>query len=103
MHFIKRLFAFNIFLFCCPIFAISQNQPAILSKTYSPVELKKDAEVLRDVLLAMHPAIGIYKSRDYYQKTFEHYINHLDDGMTEKQFRISLKILIDEFKQTQSN
>jgi len=96
MYFIKRLFAFTIFLFCCPVFLFSQTQPAILSKTFSPIELKKDAEVLRDVLLAMHPAIGIYKSRAYYEQTFEHYINHLDDGMTEKQFRISLKILIDE-------
>jgi C-terminal processing protease CtpA/Prc len=96
MYFLKRLLIF-IFIQLLTISGIfAQSKHSILTKKYSPIELKRDAEVLTDVLLAMHPSIGIYQTRAYYQSAFKSYINQLSDSLTEKQFRISLKLLLDE-------
>ncbi|MDX2174358.1 MAG: S41 family peptidase [Bacteroidota bacterium] len=44
----------------------------------------------------MHPVIGIYNSREYYENQFTILINSLNDSLTEKQFRIKLKIFLDD-------
>ena len=69
---------------------------SVLTKKYAPFKLKEDATLLRDVVLAMHPGIGIYNSRKFYSTLFDVFIEKLNDSLTEKQFRIKLKILLDE-------
>ncbi|MBK7669672.1 MAG: hypothetical protein IPJ32_21465 [Sphingobacteriaceae bacterium] len=44
----------------------------------------------------MHPAIGLYKPKSYYETLFNNFISNLKDSLTEKQFRIRLKTIIDE-------
>lgn len=96
MYFASRLLVFCFALLICFNSLFSQPKSSILTKKYTSIQLKKDAEVLRDVILAMHPVIGIYKPRSDYEQTFQNYINQLHDSLTEKQFRISLKLLLDE-------
>ncbi|MEO6302816.1 MAG: S41 family peptidase [Bacteroidia bacterium] len=55
-----------------------------------------DGEVIKNVVMAMHPVIGIYNTRLYYSKLFSDFITNLNDSLTEKQFRIKTKILLDE-------
>jgi hypothetical protein len=91
-----RLFSVVILVSCVVMRGYSQKKASLLTKKYSPQELKKDAHILRDVLLAMHPAIGIYKSREYYSKLFAEFENSLNDSLTEKEFRLKTKLVIDE-------
>lgn len=85
------LLIFTVFLSSC------QNyKQSLLTKKYSPAALKQDAELFKNVVLAMHPTIGIYKSRDFYKEIFEKFINSLNDSLTEKQFRLKLKLINDE-------
>lgn len=95
MSFFKPLFYALVMqiMFCNVLF--SQHKQDILTKKYPPIQLRQDATVLKDVVLAMHPVVGIYRSRAYYDSLFTSYINALNDSLTEKQFRISLKQLID--------
>jgi len=89
------LIIFNVFFLILP--CTSQNgKESVMLRKYSPGQLKEDAEVLRKVTLAMHPAIGIYNTRPYYEKLFTDFIGGLNDSLTEKQFRIKTKLLIDE-------
>ncbi|MBL7931030.1 MAG: S41 family peptidase [Bacteroidia bacterium] len=48
------------------------------------------------VLLRMHPAIGIYQPRMYYENLLSDFIFSLNDSLTEKQFRIRVKLILDE-------
>ncbi len=97
MPFFKQVSFIIFFMFFFGLCCFSQpGQQSALTKKYSPVQLKTDAEILKNVMLAMHPAIGIYKSREYYTKLFSDFIVGLNDSLTEKQFRIKTKILIDE-------
>lgn len=73
-----------------------QNKETILSKKYSPAQLRQDAEVFAEVSLAMHPAIGIYEPRNYYIDLFNRFISGLSDSLTEKQFRLKAKLVADE-------
>lgn len=92
-----RSFCFFIFLVLGLITtAYSQKKESLLTKKYSPQQLRADASVLRDVLLRMHPAIGFYKSRGYYEDLLNSFISSLTDSLTEKEFRIKTKLIVDE-------
>jgi len=97
MLFLHRIF---ITLFCY-LFIVSNNysqkqKQSLITKKYAPKQLAIDAEILKSVILKMHPVIGIYNSQNYYEKKFDNLITNLKDSLTEKEFRIKLKILIDE-------
>lgn len=70
----------------------------VLQRKYSPAQLKEDALVMKNAVLKVHPVIGIYRSRDYYEKMFDLFISSLRDSLTEKQFRIRTKMILDELK-----
>jgi hypothetical protein len=88
-------FIFFVYLFISPCSA-QTNQSAI-SKKYTAAELKEDTKILKDVTIAMHPAIGIYQSKNYYTNLFDIFISKLNDSLTEKEFRIKLKLLMENF------
>ncbi|MBP7810655.1 MAG: hypothetical protein KA163_15285 [Bacteroidia bacterium] len=67
-----------------------------ITKKYAPAALKQDAAIVKDAILKMHPVIGIYKPKTYYENLFDNFISGLGDSLTEKQFRIRLKTIIDE-------
>jgi hypothetical protein len=67
-----------------------------INKKYPPAALRQDAMIVKDAVLKMHPVIGIYQSKNYYERLFNTMINGLTDSLTEKQFRIRLKLVLDE-------
>lgn len=74
---------------------INAQTQSLLTKKYSPSQLKQDATVMRDAIMRIHPVVGIYESRSYYDKLFNDYINSLNDSLTEKQFRIKTKRVVE--------
>jgi hypothetical protein len=79
------------------VLSVSQERKEnILSRKYSPAKLKEDAQVLENVVLAMHPVIGIYKSRDFYRNFLDSVRNSFTDSLTEKEFRLRLKLAVDQ-------
>ena len=50
------------------------KKESVLHKKYSPAQLKEDATLLKNVVLAMHPVIGIYNTRTYYENLFTNFI-----------------------------
>lgn len=100
MPFLKRFFLPFILVFATAFMASAQQskQQNVLTRKYSPAQLREDATIMKNVLLAMHPVIGIYRPREFYVQLFDSYINSLNDSMTEKQFRIRTKIILDELK-----
>lgn len=74
---------------------LSQKRYSI-NKKYGAAALKYDATILKDVVLKMHPAVGIYKPKSYYENLFSDFISNLNDSLTEKQFRIKLKEVLNE-------
>ncbi len=89
------LIIFSVFFLSLPCLSQKEKESPLLRK-YSPAQLKADAEILKNVTLAMHPAIGIYNTRAHYVKLFDDFISQLNDSLTEKQFRIRTKLLIDD-------
>jgi len=75
--------------------AFSQKESA-LTKKYSPEALREDTRVLKNVILKMHPVVGIYKNSEYYESLFDSLSNSLKDSLTEKEYRIKLKLVVDE-------
>lgn len=65
-------------------------------KKYPPFALQEDTRIIKDVVLEMHPVMGIYKSKSYYEQQFNRLISELKDSLTEKQYRLKLKLLFDE-------
>lgn len=78
--------------------AISQSnaQTEALTKKYSAAQLKKDALVLKEAIFRIHPVIGIYESKAYYDQLFNDYVNSFTDSLTERQFRIRTKLVIEK-------
>ncbi|MCW3078162.1 MAG: hypothetical protein JWO32_2771 [Bacteroidetes bacterium] len=66
------------------------------TKKYSPRALQQDVSVIRDVVLAMHPALGIYKSREFYRTYYDSVKSSFNDSLTERDFRLRLKLAIDQ-------
>lgn len=91
--------SFSIFIFFALGFmteGYSQKKESLLLKKYAPAQLKEDAKVLKDVLLAMHPAIGVYETKNYYTRLLSAFIESLKDSLTEKEFRLRTKLVVDE-------
>lgn len=84
-----------VILLLFPACIYSQKNYSI-NKKYSPAALKEDAAIVRDVILKMHPVIGIYHPKVYYEELFNRFILGLNDSLTEKKFRIRLKLVLDE-------
>lgn len=96
MRFLKPFLIF-ILLVCAGVSSgYAQKKESLLTKKYSPEQLQEDATILKNVLLSMHPAIGIYKPRTYYEKLFDDFVKSLNDSLTEKQFRLKTKLLVEE-------
>lgn len=97
MSFFARFFLPAILVFV-NLLPVSGQKPSqnILVRKYSPVQLREDATVMKNVILAMHPVIGIYRPRKFYEGLFDTYIQSIKDSMTEKQFRIKTKIILDD-------
>ncbi|MDI1356303.1 MAG: S41 family peptidase [bacterium] len=96
MRFLKAKSGF-IFLVAALLFQRCIGPHAsLLSKKYSPAQLREDAQLLNDVILEMHPASGLYHPRDYYKQLFANFIFSLNDSLTEKQFRTRTKLVLDE-------
>lgn len=85
-----------VFLLCSGVISAQKNYS--IHKKYSAAALKQDAIVAKDAILKMHPVIGIYKPKAYYEKLFDDLIMGLTDSLTEKQFRIRLKLVLDELR-----
>jgi len=65
-------------------------------KKYSPDEIRKDATVYKDAILAMHPVIGYYQPREFYDSLYQNFISSIHDSLTEKALRLKLKLLTNE-------
>lgn len=96
MRFLTSFFIFIFFEIVCSKLLTGQTAHSLLYKKYSPAELRQDACILKDVILSMHPAVGIYQSEKYYNQLFDNYIHSIQDSLTEKQFRIKTKFVLNE-------
>jgi len=80
----------------CQLPGLYAQKTPYIDKKYSPEALQEDSKVLKDVVLKMHPVIGIYKPREFYEKLFNDLIASLKDSLTEKDYRIRLKLIFEE-------
>jgi len=87
---------FGILLFLVAEQHLFAQKPNAIHKKYSPNELQQDADVMCKALLKVHPVIGIYKPRRYYEELFTEFRNSFNDSLTEKQFRIKTKQLLQQ-------
>jgi len=95
----SRSFSLFIFFTCILAFPLwSQHKTGVLTRKYAPQVLQNDAALFRDVVFAMHPAVGIYKTKSFYHKLFADYIDSLQDSLTEKEFRIKTKLVAEEIR-----
>ena len=95
MNLFKRFFCI---LTCCFLQTIYAQIPTIITKKYPASALKEDALVFKNIVLKMHPAVGIYENRAHITQLFDNLIADLSDSLTEKQFRIKLKFIADELR-----
>lgn len=95
MRILKRFLFLLIFLIYSFSMLSQGKRVSVLSKKYSPSQLQEDVQLLENVVLAMHPVMGIYKSRNYYRTYFDSVKSSFTDSLTEKEFRFRLKLAID--------
>jgi hypothetical protein len=79
-------------------FSLSSQKKFDIDKKYSPSDLKEDTRLIKTVILTMHPVMGVYKPKSYYAKLFDDFIDHLNDSLTEKEYRLRMKLLFDELQ-----
>lgn len=72
----------------------AQQNP--ITKKYSPLQLQQDAQVMKQAIMQIHPAIGLYKTRTHYDSLLSEHINSLTDSLTERQFRFKSKQIIQQ-------
>ena len=73
-----------------------QSRASLATKKYGPSQLREDAKILDDVVMEMHPAVGIYRPREYYNGLFTRFEDTFRDSMTEREFRLRTKLALDE-------
>ena len=98
MPFSKSIFLFILAFYCHSNLVYSQSKQHVLTKKYSPKQLKEDAEIFKTVTLRMHPVIGVYKPKAHYITLFDKFIESLTDSLTEREFRIKTRFIIHELE-----
>lgn len=95
---LSGLFCRTLLMCLCLVAApcAAQRGLSVIDKKYSPAQLVEDATLLRNVTLAMHPAIGLYQPRAFYEQLFDRYIQGLNDSLTEREFRMRTKLVMEE-------
>jgi hypothetical protein len=91
---IKPLILFLIGILIAPSCAL--HKPNVLTKKIAPAALKCDAGIMEQAIMKMHPAVGIYSSRAEIQANFDRFNANLTDSLTQKEFRLRVKLLVDE-------
>ncbi len=74
----------------------AQKKPDVLTRKYPAEALRADLALLKRVVLAMHPSVGIYHDKAFYETYFEKAVLGIKDSMSEKSFRVYCKQLIEE-------
>lgn len=85
-----------LFFMCFSSGHLEAQKNYSIDRKYAPAALIKDAEVAKEAIMDMHPVIGIYRPRAYYEALFDKLIAGITDSLTEKEFRVRLKLLVDE-------
>ena len=87
----------TIVVLCCSLIpGLAQKKESPLTRKYPPSQLQEDARVFSKVILALHPAPGIYKPREFYVALLDSFSQSLTDSLTEREFRLQLKLVADE-------
>jgi len=87
------------FLLLALMFSIvinAQRKTDVLQYKYAPQNIKEDLIVFKKVIMAMHPAVGLYYPPAHYTKMFDTAIEQVHDSISEKTFRILCKGLVEE-------
>ncbi|MBS1651566.1 MAG: hypothetical protein JSU07_06100 [Bacteroidetes bacterium] len=87
---------FTLVLFLYATFLFSQKNVQILTKKYAPLALQEDLELAYRIIIKMHPSVGLYQTKEFIENEFATLDNEITDSLTEKQFRIKLKLIIDK-------
>lgn len=74
---------------------LAQHKQSPLTRKYAPAQLQEDADVFGKVVMALHPSPGIYHPRDYYRALLDSFTYARRDSMTEREFRLQLKLIAD--------
>jgi len=90
------LSVFSLFVVVFLTQSCVRSKASLMTKKYAPEALQRDAAILKDVILQMHPAVGVYKPRSYYESLFKDYLSSIKDSLTEREFRIKTKLVLDE-------
>ena len=84
------LFALIVLLGAC-----HAKKESYITKKYAAASLQQDVELLEHVVMEMHPAIGVYCSKTQMQTEFVKFKQAMRDSLTEREFRLALKLLLD--------
>ncbi|MBL7901557.1 MAG: S41 family peptidase [Bacteroidia bacterium] len=91
----SRLYSlFLVLLFVVQLPA--QKKTDVLTRKYPAEALRADLDLMKRVVLSMHPSVGIYHDKPFYEAYFEKAMRSINDSMSEKSFRVYCKQLIEE-------
>lgn len=74
----------------------AQEKAGLLTKKYPPEAIRQDIRLLDSVVMKLHPGIGIYCSAADMQAGFSACSKAVTDSITQREFRLQLKLLLDQ-------
>lgn len=82
--------------FCGSLISCKTQKTDYLFKKYGAADLQKDVRLLHDVIIKLHPAVGIYSSAAEIDALFLNYERQLKDSLSLRDFRLQVKLLVDQ-------
>jgi hypothetical protein len=89
----------NTILYILPVLALLQwmiigcsasSHSTRPTRKYAPEELRRDYDLLEDILEKFHPSLYWYTPKDQMDSIFRHYRSGIRDSMTQQQFAFSI-------------
>lgn len=84
------LFLLFVYSFCLPSTSFSQQ---FQDTTYTAYQLKADFKVLKEALIAVHPALYEYQTSAEFEEKCQKVESSLKDGMTDLDFLIAVSAI----------
>lgn len=90
---------FIIFFVSLAFFVAAQTKQApIFTQQFDTSQLKQDIRLLKKVIIKMHPVVGVYQPKIYFDSLFNQLELDITKPLTTKEFYISLRNAIDGFQ-----
>ena len=80
------------------LFAYNGSAQNIFTKKFTPLQMKEEAALLKNIVEANHPSLYWHITKDHFDSVYQQVVNSITDDLNENEYRNKLALWLNEIK-----